>query len=93
MSKGPIRRGQLIAPFGVGALVVVKDGTSVLSGGLDHWYVPEGGLNAAQEIDAAGTVRRSVTYGVQNDLNDRCNPTERYRTTHTDKKSKVIKPA
>lgn len=51
MSKGPIRRGQLIAPFGVGALVVVKDGTSVLSGGLDYWYVPEGGLNASQEID------------------------------------------
>lgn len=51
MSKGPIRRGQLIAPFGVGALVVVKDGTSVIATGLDHWYVPEGGTTAGQEID------------------------------------------
>ena len=51
MSKGPIRRGQLIAPFGVGALVIVKDGTSAIAAGLDHWYVPEGGAMAGQEID------------------------------------------
>jgi MrfA Zn-binding domain len=50
MSKGPVRRGQLIAPFGVGALVVVKDGTSVLAAGLDHWYEPEGGTGAGQDI-------------------------------------------
>lgn len=41
MPKGPIRRGQLIAPFGVGAMVIVQDGTSVISGGLDHWYKRE----------------------------------------------------
>jgi hypothetical protein len=38
MPKGPIRRAQLIAPFGVGSMVVVRDGTSLISGGLDHWY-------------------------------------------------------
>jgi Domain of unknown function (DUF1998) len=38
MIKNPIRRAQLIAPFGVGAMMVVKDGTSLISGGLDHWY-------------------------------------------------------
>ena len=38
MIKNPVRRAQLIAPFGVGAMLVVKDGTSLISGGLDHWY-------------------------------------------------------
>lgn len=41
MSKNPIRRAQLIAPFGVGAMMVVQDGTSLISGGLDHWYKSE----------------------------------------------------
>ncbi len=49
MSKGPIRRGQLIAPFGVGALVIVKDGTSAIAAGLDHWYIPEGGATVGQD--------------------------------------------
>lgn len=43
MPKGPVRRAQLIAPFGVGALMVVRDGTSVVSAGLDHWFEPEDG--------------------------------------------------
>ena len=37
-SRGPIRRAQLIAPVGVGALTVLPDGTSVIVAGLDHWY-------------------------------------------------------
>lgn len=41
MSKGPIRRAQLIAPFGVGAMLIVKDGTSLITGGLDQWYKHE----------------------------------------------------
>lgn len=49
MPKGPIRRGQLIAPFGVGALVVVRDGMSLIGAGLDHWFEPEGGDN--YEVD------------------------------------------
>lgn len=40
-SPGPIRRAQLIAPFGVGALVVGRDGVGLVSGGLDHWYEME----------------------------------------------------
>lgn len=51
MAKGPIRRGQLIAPFGVGAMVVVKDGTSVMAAGLDHWYQREGGAAVSADID------------------------------------------
>ncbi|QDY66595.1 DUF1998 domain-containing protein [Glutamicibacter halophytocola] len=38
MSSGSIRRAQLVAPFGVGALSVLVDGTSVITAGLDHWY-------------------------------------------------------
>ena len=41
MTKGPIRRGQLIAPFGVGAMVVVKSGISLITAGLDHWFESE----------------------------------------------------
>lgn len=45
MARNPIRRAQLIAPFGVGAMMVVKNGTSLISGGLDHWYKYENGKN------------------------------------------------
>ena len=41
MPKGPIRRAQLIAPYGVGAMIVVRDGTSLITAGLDHWYERE----------------------------------------------------
>jgi hypothetical protein len=46
MPKGPIRRAQLIAPFGVGAMLVVRDGTSLITAGLDHWYEREDGSEA-----------------------------------------------
>ncbi|NEU73110.1 DUF1998 domain-containing protein [Hassallia byssoidea VB512170] len=46
MPKGPIRRAQLIAPFGVGAMVVVRDGTSLITAGIDHWYKREDGSEA-----------------------------------------------
>ena len=38
MTKGRIRRSQLVSPFGVGAITVVPDGTAVITAGLDHWY-------------------------------------------------------
>lgn len=38
MNTGMIRRAQLVAPFGVGAMSVLIDGTSVITAGLDHWY-------------------------------------------------------
>ncbi|MEK0211212.1 DUF1998 domain-containing protein [Bifidobacterium mongoliense] len=38
MTTGNIRRAQLISPFGVGAMSVLVDGTSVITAGLDHWY-------------------------------------------------------
>jgi len=51
MPKGPIRRAQLIAPFGVGALSVVRDGTSVITCGIDHWYEREKGDESGRTID------------------------------------------
>ncbi|TQS43898.1 DUF1998 domain-containing protein [Cryptosporangium phraense] len=33
-----MRRAQLVTPFGVGAMSVLVDGTSVITAGLDHWY-------------------------------------------------------
>ncbi|OKK08653.1 hypothetical protein AMK26_00775 [Streptomyces sp. CB03234] len=34
-----MRRSQLVAPFGPGAMQVLADGTSVITAGLDHWFV------------------------------------------------------
>lgn len=51
MSDAPVRRAQLIAPFGVGALMVAPDGTSLIAAGLDHWYEREDTLGDSREID------------------------------------------
>lgn len=40
MTKHPLRRAHLIAPFGVGSLPVFPDGVSLVVGGLDHWFEP-----------------------------------------------------
>ncbi len=53
MPSGPIRRAQLIAPFGVGSMVVVRDGTSLISGGLDHWYERESRETNSASLDLA----------------------------------------
>lgn len=41
MSTGAMRRAQLVSPFGVGAMSVLVNGTSVITAGLDHWYQPD----------------------------------------------------
>ncbi|WP_194906178.1 DUF1998 domain-containing protein [Catenulispora rubra] len=38
MSSGSIRRAQLVTPFGVGAMSVLVNGTTIITAGLDHWY-------------------------------------------------------
>lgn len=40
-TDGPLRRSQAIAPFGVGSLVVNKDGVSLVVCGLDNWFRTE----------------------------------------------------
>lgn len=51
MSRGPIRRSQMISPFGVGSSVVLPDGTSVISCGLDHWFEREDGDLDERPVD------------------------------------------
>jgi Domain of unknown function (DUF1998) len=43
MPRGPIRRGQLISPFGPGSMMILPNGVSVICGGLDHWFMHESG--------------------------------------------------
>jgi len=51
MSNGTVRRAQLISPFGVGALTVVPNGTSLIAAGLDHWYEREDTGDDSQTVD------------------------------------------
>lgn len=48
MARNPVRRSQLIAPFGVGAMTVIQGGIGLITAGLDHWYKRE---DNAQRID------------------------------------------
>ena len=49
--RAPVRRAQLIAPFGVGSMLVSPDGVSMMTAGLDHWFQREGGSNDSRTID------------------------------------------
>ena len=51
MSSGPVRRGHLIAPFGVGSMITVPNGTAMLAAGLDHWFEREGGDDDTRDLD------------------------------------------
>lgn len=51
MSSGPVRRAHLIAPFGVGALVTVPNGTALVAAGLDHWYRREDTDGDSRDVD------------------------------------------
>lgn len=51
MPSGPVRRAQLIAPFGVGAMSVMKGGVSLMTAGLDHWYEREPGPHQDVRVD------------------------------------------
>ena len=49
MFNSPIRRAQLIAPFGVGALLMTREGVSLICAGLDHWFDENG--DPSEELD------------------------------------------
>ena len=77
MIRGKVRRSQLVAPFGPGAMHVLSDGTSVITAGLDegahvyftHSYAapvtPDcvGSTTHAEPFAAA--VERDLVFGVQ----------------------------
>lgn len=47
----PIRRAQLVSPFGVGAMTTGPDGISVMTAGLDAWFRREGGGEDSSNLD------------------------------------------
>jgi len=52
MTTTPLRRAQLIAPFGVGAMLVNKNGLTLVTAGLDYWYRTDGrGDPSAQKLE------------------------------------------
>jgi hypothetical protein len=54
MRLNSIRRSQLIAPFGPGAVHIMKQGMAVVTAGLDHWFEDEHRSKALpQQLDRA----------------------------------------
>jgi hypothetical protein len=49
----PLRRAQLVSPFGVGAMVTGPDGISVMTAGLDAWFRREGGGENSANLDTS----------------------------------------
>lgn len=41
MAQIPIRRAQMIAPFGPGAMMVTQDSVSIIAAGIDQWFKQE----------------------------------------------------
>lgn len=51
MTSAPLRRAQLVAPFGVGAMVTSPDGISMITGGLDGWFLAPDGDPSQLDLD------------------------------------------
>ncbi len=51
MTYAPIRRAQLISPFGVGAMVTAPDGTSMITAALDVWYQDAEGTSTGVDLE------------------------------------------
>ena len=51
MPLNPVRRSQLIAPFGVGSLSVGRDGSIYLMGALDYWFDENEASDKNVELD------------------------------------------
>lgn len=51
MNNHPMRRVQLIAPFGVGSLHTGPDGVATITAGLDHWFRRSDGSRVDIDID------------------------------------------
>lgn len=49
----PLRRAQLVSPFGVGAMTTGPDGISIMTAGLDAWFRREGGGEDSSNLDTS----------------------------------------
>jgi hypothetical protein len=47
----PIRRAELISPFGPGAMLITSTGMGVTTAGLDHWFEREDGVNDSIDLE------------------------------------------
>jgi len=47
--RGPVRRAQLIAPFGVGAMLTTAGGASMICAGLDYWFASD--MDPSESLD------------------------------------------
>ena len=56
MRLNKIRRSQLVAPFGPGALHILEGGVSVVTGGLDGWFKDRSGNSADPSELAKGVL-------------------------------------
>lgn len=81
MSTGNMRRAQLVTPFGVGAMSVLVNGTSVITAGLDHWYEVEDRSTLAIEEYLEHDWRLEARLRVKE---FRLPPDYRYRASGTD---------
>lgn len=69
MRLNPIRRSQLVSPFGPGALHILEGGISVLTGGLDDWFKDEAGnFVDSDEINKGGLLVREPRLEEQLDV-------------------------
>ena len=76
MSRAPVRRAQLVAPFGVGAMMVAPDGVSLITAGLDHWYKREDVETNSEIVDVTEFPSRSGDSSVRS-----ASPTSGFRRT------------
>jgi hypothetical protein len=60
-----MRRAQLVTPFGVGAMSILVNGTSVITAGLDHWYKSNDQASVAIEEYAEHDWRLEERLGVR----------------------------
>jgi hypothetical protein len=52
-----LRRNQLIAPFGVGAIHILRGGKAVVTAGLDYWFKDPNNANAAADPEQISAVQ------------------------------------
>ena len=59
-NPNPIRRSQLIRPYGVGALYTQKNGIGVITCGLDYWYEKNGNDISEFQINIEWRLQRQL---------------------------------
>ncbi len=57
MSTAQLRRSQAIAPFGPGAIHILKGGMAVVTAGLDYWYRESHDQNASASNEQLAAIR------------------------------------